>query len=132
MAYLNMDNRLENLSLIKTKIGPEFSMEKNLGTPQEAATYLLDNVIAPQGSGKVYSLLNAYERVQHNQQYYVFEYTLRITNTDFFQHTLSAVAAHSGDLYTFTLTVPEVKFDAYRQNAMEIITSFDVAARGAN
>ena len=103
MAYLNMDNRLENLSLIKTKIGPEFSMEKNLGTPQEAATYLLDNVIAPQGSGKVYSLLNVYERVQHNQQYYVFEYTLRITNTDFFQHTLIECGGspQRGSLYLY-------------------------------
>ena len=127
MAYLSMDNRLENLSLIKTKIEPEFSMKKNLGTPQEAAAYLLDNVIAPQGSGKTYSLLNAYERVQHSQQYYVFEYTIQIVNTAFFQHTLSVVTAHNGDLYTFTLTIPEGNFDAYRQNAMEIIASFDVA-----
>jgi len=128
VAYLSMDNRLENLSMIKTKIEPEFSMKKNLGTPQEAATYLLDNVIAPQGSGKTYSLLNAYER-QNGQQYYVFEYTLKIANTAFFQHTISMVTAQKGDLYTFTLTVPEGKFNDYRQDAMEIISSLEVTPR---
>lgn len=128
VAYLSRENRLENLSLIKTKIEPEFSLEKNLGTPREGAIYLLDNVIAPQGSGKVYSLLDAYDRVKGDQNYYVFEYTLKILNKNFFQHTISVVTASFGDLYTFTVTIPEGKYDSYRNNVMEIITSFEVNA----
>lgn len=49
------------MSVVVAPIAPGFQLE-SLGSPTEAGQKLLDAVIAPQGSGKVATLLDASER----------------------------------------------------------------------
>lgn len=49
------------MSVVVAPIAPGFQLE-SLGTPREAGQKLIDAVIAPEGSGKVATLLNASER----------------------------------------------------------------------
>jgi len=108
----------ENISLIKSKVMPGFTLRGTLGTPSDAAEKLLSTVIAPPTSGKRYTLLSAYEDQRNGKPAYVFEYTIqkdteggadnRKIPPDFFIHTISVIMTKNGDdLYTLTAIAPE-------------------------
>lgn len=110
-AFLSKKNRLENISVIKSNVLPGFTMRSTLGTPVNAAKFLLENNIAPVQSGKTYELLNSYEKVVDGVLYYVFEYTINKPGTTFDQHTISVIAERSLNIYTATATIPSKLYD---------------------
>ena len=111
-----------NLSVIKNNVMPGFSLHTTLGNPREAAEKLLSTAIAPEGSGKVTKLLDAYEDTERNA--YIFEYTVQ-KGENFFQHTISVITSRGGnELFTFTAVAPETKWDQYKEILSKSADSF--------
>ena len=77
-----------------------------LGSPQQLAQGLFDNVIARPGSNKTATLIAATERADGS---YALEYTVESTGQQVFQrHFLSVLTGtKAGTLLTFTIQVPE-------------------------
>ena len=58
----------ENVSVVKSKLPGRLSL-RSLGEPKEAAQRLLDTAIAPEGSGKVASLIDAIGETRGSESY---------------------------------------------------------------
>jgi len=117
----------ENLSVVKSQVMPGFNIQRVLGTPAEAAEQLLSTVIAPPASGKTYQLLGAREEVRNRQVYYTFEYTVQ--KGAFFQHTVSVVTSRGTELYTFTATVPEGRWEEQGGALLAAAESFAITSQ---
>lgn len=63
-----------NVSVIVSKVPPGFSLRGTLGTPTSAAEKLLSTSLAPEGSGRVATLLEAEEDV--DRRVYQFTYVV--------------------------------------------------------
>lgn len=111
-----------NLSVVKNMVMPGFTLEGTLGNPKEAAEKLLTTAIAPEGSGKIAKLLDAYEDKEKNA--YVFEYTVQ-KGDNYYQHTISVITSREGnELYTFTAVAPEIEWNRYREILAKSADSF--------
>ena len=127
----------ENLSVIKSNVMPGFTLEGTLGEPKEAAERLLQNVIAPSGSGKKYALINAYSDNYDGSPVYIFEYTVQkeasmsssnVPKGGFYQHSISAIMSRGTELFTLTGVAPESKWEDQKQTIKQIIESFRIAS----
>ena len=63
-----------NVSLLLTPVSNTFTLLQTIGTPVNAATYLLTTSITPPGSGRVGTLLNDCEEKRNVSNVYQFEY----------------------------------------------------------
>ena len=137
-------NGRENLSVVKSSVMPGFSLEGTLGSPRAAAEKLLNEAIAPAGSGKIATLLDAYEYSPEEEEgksgsslspLYIFEYTVQREGAGeggFFQHSLSAIASRGTELYTLTFMSPESSWDEKRkEEANTVVRSFQLTSRTA-
>ncbi len=119
-----------NVSVIKSKVLPGFSMRGTLGEPQEAAEFLLKNSIAPPSSGKTYSLLSAKSEGPTGERY-LFEYSVKKLDSNgnavFNQHSISVIANRGLDLYTCTVVAPEQDWASRSDQANIVAESFQVA-----
>jgi PsbP len=127
----------ENLSVIKSNVMPGFTLERTLGEPKEAAERLLQNVIAPPGSGKKYELINAYADNYDGSPAYIFEYTVQkeasVSSTNvprggFYQHSISVIMSRGTELFTLTGVAPESKWEDQKQTIKRITESFRIAS----
>ena len=131
----NSDGK-SNISVIKSTVMPGFSLRETLGEPKAAAERLLQNVIAPPSSGKVYRLVDAYEDRRDGKPAYVFEYTVRkpdVVGADgvtipstFFQHSISVIMSRGNELFTLTAVAPENKWEASKDALYESAKSFRI------
>lgn len=131
VAYGPMNtNGKENVSVIKSQVMPGFSIREVLGSPREAAEYLLSNKIAPVASGKQYNLLDAREETKEDGRlYYVFEYTLEDDVRNVHQHTVSVITNRGTELYTLTATAPIEVWDQDPSRLMQIAASFQLTGQ---
>lgn len=125
-------SKLNNVSVIKSKVLPGFQMRKTMGSPNDAAEFLLKNSIAPASSGKTFSLINAYEASEpgYGDVKYIFEYVVRKADTDgniiFNQHSVSAIMAQESknELFTLTFVAPDRDWVDRKDIAYKIAESF--------
>ena len=98
-----------NVSVIVSSGLSGFTLQGTLGTPTNAATTLLSRSIAPEGSGRVATLLNA-EQVRENQ--YKFEYIVDRGERGPQLRNIAVIAASPlGDkLFTLTVVAPDSKW----------------------
>jgi hypothetical protein len=120
----------ENLSVIKNSVLPGFSLAGTLGEPRAAAEKLLREAIATPESGKVASLIDAYEVSNKGAPVYIFELSVQ-KGEDFYQHSLTAIASRGNELYTLTFVCPENKWSALRDTANTVVKSFKLSAASA-
>ena len=130
-------SKLNNLSVIKSKILPGFSMKGTLGSPQEAAEFLLKNSIAPPQSGKTWKLVTANEDYKGGsaEPRYIFEYVVQKLDPKdpgsgrlvFNQHSISSVVYKNNYLYTLTVVAPEQDWEERGSDASEIANSFTLS-----
>ena len=127
----------ENLSVIKSNVMPGFTLEGTLGEPKEAAERLLQNVIAPSGSGKKYELINAFSDNYDGSPVYIFEYTVQkeasisssnVPKRGFYQHSISVIMSRGTELFTMTGVAPESKWEEQKQTIKQITESFRIAS----
>jgi len=93
-----------NVSVIVTGGLNNFSLPKALGGPQEGAEYLLRVSIAPEGSGRRATLLNAFEDESRSKAYQ-FEYLVERSNGAPPLRNISVVAVNNDATAFYTLTV---------------------------
>jgi len=130
VAYGPMNtNGKENVSVIKSQVMPGFSIREVLGSPREAAEYLLSNKIATAASGKQYNLLDAREEMKDGRLYYVFEYTLEDDARNVHQHTVSVITNRGTELYTLTATAPMGVWDQDPSRLIQIAASFQLTGQ---
>ena len=82
----------------------------SMGTPQDVAQRLLDNVVARPGSGKTAVLLGATEEVREagGLPFYALEFIVRSETPAWERHNLSVLYGDAkGRLFTLTAQVPE-------------------------
>ncbi|KAG1660031.1 hypothetical protein FOA52_010016 [Chlamydomonas sp. UWO 241] len=97
----------ENISVISATIMPGFTLE-SLGSPDDYAAAFLAN-IAPEGSGREATLLDARSRTDASDQlYYTLEYIITRTGASpFRRHNISVYTSWEGSLQTFNAQCPE-------------------------
>merc|ERR1719343_122589 len=95
-----------NVSVIVSNTTPGFTL-KSLGAPEEAALKLLENSIAPQGSGKIATLISAVEEVRNGVPLYQFEYRIeKGLDRRVKLQSISVITERGGDLITLTVVAP--------------------------
>ena len=83
-----------------------FSLRGTLGSPTNGAEFLLRSSIAPEGSGKVATLIDAFEDA--DRSVYQFEYKVDRGEKGPPLQAISVIAAKNGDtLLTLTVVAPE-------------------------
>jgi len=99
-----------NVSVIVSSGFSGFTLQGTLGTPRDAAETLLSKSIAPEGSGRIATLLRSVE--DRGGQTYTFEYIVdRGTRGPPLQNIAVIAASPTGDkLYTLTVVAPAEKW----------------------
>lgn len=115
--------KLENVSVIKSKILPGFSLRGTLGSPKEAASALLE-VAAP--LPKVATLIQASDETRQGRLYYIYEYIVEKPGTDFNQHIISVITCRDTELYTMTVQAPSIDWESEKSIIMKIANSFEI------
>ncbi len=116
-----------NVSVIVTTGLRGFSLKGTLGDPETAANSLLRLTIAPEGSGRTATLINAFEDTSRGV--YQFEYVVDRGEKGPPLRNVSVIAASpSGDkLYTLTVVAPAQKWNddpTFASKLTRIATSF--------
>jgi len=97
-----------NLSTIATKLRPGLTLKGSLGSPTDAAETLLRVSLAPEGSGRVATLVGAREETRGAGQIYTFEYKVDRGSKGVPLRAISNIAVQGGDtLITMTVVAPE-------------------------
>ncbi|CAJ1933997.1 unnamed protein product [Cylindrotheca closterium] len=115
-----------NVSVIVNNGLKGFSLMGTLGTPQNAAEFLLSRSIAPEGSGRVATLLNSFEDKDRNA--YQFEYILDRGSRGPPLRNIAVIAGSTkGDaFYTLTVVAPATQWEkeAVSTKLRKIASSF--------
>ena len=118
-----------NLSTIATKLRPGLTLKGSLGSPTDAAETLLRVSLAPEGSGRVATLVGAREETRGAGQIYTFEYKVDRGSKGMPLRAISNIAVQGGDtLITMTVVAPEKEwFDGdYDAKLRKVADSFKV------
>ena len=115
--------RLENVSVIKSKLLPGFTLQGTLGTPTEAAEKILKSAAPPP---KEATLISAQQETRKGQLYYVYEYLVKKPDTNFNQHILSIITSRDSNLYTFTVQAPNNEWENEKETIIKIANSFEI------
>ncbi|CAM6105064.1 unnamed protein product [Calypogeia fissa] len=110
-----------NVSVVVAPVYSGFRLQE-IGGPQEAGERILKQFIAPEGSKKVATLLNAQQRTVDDQLYYYLEYSVK--GPTFFRHNLSVYTTSSGMLYSLNAQTPESDWVSVKSDFGEIANSF--------
>ena len=121
VVFHDLINSDETLSLVVSKTEGTSKLDQ-LGSPQAVGKRLIDNVIAPEGSGREALLLNATERMTKDHTYYDLEYTLKLANRE--RHELATVVIDRGYLYTLATSTNEGRWLKVESLFKKVIASF--------
>lgn len=128
-----------NLSTIASKLRPGFTLRGSLGSPRDAAETLLRVSLAPPGSGRVATLIDASSEVrgiamageevaqsQSGREVYTFEYRVDRGERGLPLKAISVIAVQGGDtLVTMTIVAPEKDWvGEYDANLRKVAGSF--------
>ena len=116
-----------NVSILKSIVLPGFSLLNTLGTPIDAAPELL-SLIAPENSGKTYTLIRAEKNRDPTgltSPSYLLEYNIK-NNYNLNQHCISIISykQYTNSLYTLTAMAPESEWDSNKEKVNTIAASF--------
>jgi len=114
-----------NVSVIVSSGLKDFSLRKQLGEPQAGAEFLIRVSIAPEGSGRVATLLNAFEDSKTGA--YQFEYIVERRSGPPLRN-ISVVAANpdGSSFYTMTVVAPAKEWEnpEYAEKLKKMAESF--------
>ncbi len=121
VVFHDLINSDETLSLVVSKIETSAKLDE-LGSPQSVGERLINNVIAPDGSGREAILINAVERESNNHTFYDIEYKLKLSGRD--RHEIATVVLDRGYLYTLATSTNEVRWPKVEGLFKKVISSF--------
>lgn len=109
--------------MIVSKGLPGFSLRGTLGTPTNAAKTLLKVSLAPKGSGRIATLVNAEEDTE--RQVYQFEYDIDRGEGGPPLKAISVIAERNGDtLMTLTVVAPRQYWATEGTRLRKVASSF--------
>lgn len=115
----------ENVSVIKSSVLPGFTLKGTLGNPKDAAEKLLSMFIAPENSGKEWTLLDAFQENRNGYEVYQFEYLIK--SSTFFLHNIGVIATKTGeDLFTLIVLTPQTDWEKKQKALKKVATSFQL------
>ncbi|GAQ89198.1 chloroplastic PPL1 PsbP-like protein 1 [Klebsormidium nitens] len=122
VVYKDVIEPLESVSV--TVIGTEKEKLSEIGSPQEVAQNLIDQVLtSPTQEPK---LLSVNEKSDGNgKTYYQFEYTAKSRN--FTRHALTTVGISRGKFYTLTTGANERRWNKVNNKLRTVVDSFSLA-----
>mmetsp|Transcript_13061 Transcript_13061/g.28850 ORF Transcript_13061/g.28850 Transcript_13061/m.28850 type:complete len:335 (-) Transcript_13061:24-1028(-) len=116
-----------NVSVVSSRLRPGFSLRGSLGPPKDAAETLLRVSLAPEGSGRVGTLLTASEEHRGRSSVYQFEYDIDRGERGVPLRAISVIGVVGGEvLVTSTVVAPKADWadKTYADKLRRIIESF--------
>ncbi len=121
VVFHDLINSDETLSLVVSEVGEEIDLEA-LGSPEAVGERLVQEVIAPEGTGREVNLVEAGAREEDNHTFYDLEYSVRLQDRE--RHELATVVLDRGYLYTLATSTNEVRWPKVQNIFDRVITSF--------
>lgn len=119
----------ENVSMAISKLETVKTLEE-IGDPKAIGLRVLNRVVAPEGSGRQATLLNATQRLPQKQEsgdrnYYVFEYAVQRLQGEP-RHDLVTVSTNRGNLYTLNISSSERRWEKVKDLFARVAKSFTI------
>ncbi len=121
VVFHDLINSDETLSLVVSKLDTAIKLD-DLGSPKDVGERLINNVIAPEGSGREAVLISSDERESNNHTFYDIEYELKLGERN--RHELATVVLDRGYLYTLATSTNEIRWSKVEGLFKRVITSF--------
>ena len=121
VVFHDLINSDETLSLVISDVNPTNDLE-NLGSAVAVGERLARVVIAPEGSGRDATLVEAVERQDGSHTFYDLEYAVHLNDRD--RHELATVVIDRGRLYTLAASTNELRWPKVKTLFHQVITSF--------
>ena len=121
VVFHDLINSDETLSLVISDVNATNDLE-NLGSAVAVGERLRRVVIAPEGSGREATLVEAVERQDGSHTFYALEYAVHLNDRD--RHELATVVIDRGRLYTLAASTNEVRWPRVKTLFHQVITSF--------
>ena len=121
VVFHDLINSDETLSLVVSQVDQDISLDQ-LGTPQDVGETLMNQVIAPEGTGREVELVSAKERENSDHTFYDLEYSVHLQDRD--RHELATVVLDRGNLYTLAASTNEERWPKVKNLFGRVIHSF--------
>jgi photosystem II oxygen-evolving enhancer protein 2 len=121
VVFHDLINSDETLSLVIADVSTQSNLE-TLGSAVAVGEQLRRTVIAPEGSGRVATLIEAREREEAGHTFYDLEYSVHLSDRD--RHELATVVVDRGRLYTLAASTNEVRWPKVKGLFDQVIRSF--------
>ncbi len=121
VVYHDLINSDETLSLVVSKIDKDDDLQ-SLGSPVSVGERLINDVIAPKGTGRTVELVDAEARESTGHTFYDLEYVVHLTDRD--RHELATVVIDRGSLYTLATSTNESRWPKVKGVFEKVVKSF--------
>ena len=121
VVFHDLINSDETLSLVISDVNATNDLE-NLGSAVAVGERLARVVIAPAGSGRDATLVEAVERQDGSHTFSHLEYAVHLNDRD--RHELATVVIDRGRLYTLAASTNELRWPKVKTLFHQVITSF--------
>ncbi len=121
VVFHDLINSDETLSLVVSEVGEDIDLEQ-LGTAEIVGKRLMEEVIAPEGTGREVELVETNSRKTSGHTFYDLEYSVHLQDRD--RHELATVVIDRGYLYTLATSTNEKRWPKVKQLFQKVITSF--------
>ena len=123
VVFHDLIQETENVSVVISPIADNKTLE-DLGSPSEVGYRLSKSAIAPADSGRQAELVNAEARQAGDVTYYLLEYAVKLPNQ--FRHNLASVVVRRGQLFTFSVSTTEQRWQKIQTRLRAMADSFSV------
>ncbi len=114
----------ENVSVVISQVSKDKNLS-DLGTPTDVGEKLGKNAIAPAGSGREATLVNAQTHEAKGKTYYVLEYDVKMPQG--LRHNIASVVVSRGKLFTFNASTTDRRWKKMKSVFNDVVNSFSVA-----
>ena len=121
VVFHDLINSDETLSLVVSEVGKDVELEE-LGSPETVGGRLMNEIIAPEGTGREADLVEAKVRRSSDHTFYDLEYSVHLQDRD--RHELATVVVDRGYLYTLAASTNEVRWLKVQNIFKRAISSF--------
>ncbi len=122
VVFHDLINSDETLSLVVSQLDVSTADLTELGSPIEVGSRLMNEVIAPEGTGRNADLLSAEQRERSGHVYYDLEYILHLSDRE--RHELATVVLDRGYLYTLATSTNEIRWPKVKGIFEQVVKSF--------
>jgi len=123
VVFHDLINSDETLSLVISSVDGDDELSQ-LGSAVAVGERLRRTAIAPEGSGRDATLVEARERQDNGHTFYDLEYAVHLADRD--RHELATVVVDRGRLYTLAASTNEVRWPKVKVLFDQVIRSFNL------